>query len=279
MSSPAERTAGTTLESPAIHRLLRRAVVFPVVIVLLLCSLLGWQIRGLLHEYGWVTHTEQVLAQINLAQRLLVDHETALRAHLVVGEPEFLAPYRDAERHLPGALAELATRTADNAAQQTRVAELRRLYDEWKALADHAIGGPPPCTLPDRSAVLADMRDRKQRMDTMRSVVAAMVDEERALMQSRQANVARADRFVLISSAVLGLLLTVALVLVFRRWLVQLDANYRRILDQRTVSEERERQARTAAEALAADIQAQSHALEARFTELRAELEELRRKS
>jgi hypothetical protein len=37
---------------------------------------------------------------------------------------------------------------------------------------------------------------------------------------------------VIVGGAALGLLVAVVLIVVFRRWLVQLDATYRRILDQ-----------------------------------------------
>jgi CHASE3 domain sensor protein len=274
--APAETPADTTLESPAIHRTMRRAVVFPFLTVLLLCGLLGWQVRALLHEYGWVTHTEHVLAQINLTQRLLVDHETALRAHLLVGEAEFLRPFREAERELPAVFADLERATQDNAAQAVRVVELRRQYTTWKSLADAALAAGAACEPQARTRLLAAMRERTAAMDAMRELVAAMTAEERALMQDREARVTRADRFVTVGGAALGLLLAAALIVVFRRWLVQLDRAYRRILDQRIASEERERQARTAAEALAADILAQSRALEVRFTELRAELARVR---
>lgn len=257
---------------------MRRAVVVPLIVVLLLCGLLGWQVRGLIHEYGWVTHTERVLAQIHLTQRLVVDHETALRAHLLIGDPEFLAPYREAERALPDVLAELERETSDNAGQQVRVAELRRLYSDWKSIADQALGDAAVCDPRFRDAVVVAMRERKVAMDAIRAVVAAMVDEERGLMRDRAARVTTADRVVIIGGAALGLLVAVVLIVVFRRWLVQLDATYRRILDQRATSEEREREARTAAEALAADILSQSQALERRFTALRDELDELRQR-
>lgn len=278
-SAPAEPRAGTTLESPEIHSLLRRAVGFPCLTVLLLCGLLTWQVRGLLRDYGWVTHTQRVLGEINLAQRLLIDHETALRAHLIVGETEFLAPYREAASALPATLERLASETADNSVQLTRISELRRLYDDWKVAADVTVASPAICELSDRGGVLAAMRERKAMMDAMRSIVASMVEEERGLMRTREARVVRADRFVVISGAVLGLVLTGLLVVVFRRWLVRIDATYRRLLDRSAASEERERQARTAAEALAEDILAQSKALERRFTAQRDELEELRGRS
>lgn len=37
-------------------------------------------------------------------------------------------------------LAELERETSDNAGQQVRIAELRRLYSDWKSIADQALG-------------------------------------------------------------------------------------------------------------------------------------------
>jgi CHASE3 domain sensor protein len=47
-----------------------------------------------------VVHTEQVLSEIYQARGLIIDHETALRAHLVAADRELLDPYRAAEKDL-----------------------------------------------------------------------------------------------------------------------------------------------------------------------------------
>lgn len=280
MSDPTMGTeASTTLEAPAVHRVMLRAVLAPLFAVALLCGLLGWQVLGLGHDYDRVIHTEQVLSEIHHTRGLLVDHETALRAHMLAGDPAFLAPYRAAETSLPGVLDALQSSVSDNTEQALRLARLRSLYAVWKASADQTVSEPPVCKLDDRGAILAAMYQRKGTMDGLRDIVRAMVEAERALLQTREARTAWMTRVMLGSGVVLGLLLVLALVLVFRRWLRVIEGNYRRALTSRAASEASEREARTAAEALAVEIQAESRALERRYTALRDELEALRAKS
>lgn len=276
MSDPAgTQEASATIQAPEIHRVMRRAVLVPLVAVGLLCGLLGVEIGGLARDYDRVVHTEQVLSEIHQTQRLLIDHETALRAHMLVAEPAFLAPYRAAEERLPDVLDTLQTQISDNPEQLARIATLRGLYAGWKASADQAIAAPAVCER--REATLTAMRERKATMDTIRELVQGMVDAERALLQTREARTAWTSRLLVFSGILLGLGLIVSLVLVFRRWLRVIERSYHHALVNRARSEEREREARTAAEALAAEIQAESRALEQRHLALRAELEALRR--
>ncbi len=268
--------AGATLAAPEVHRVIRRAVLVPLGAVALVCGLLGFEIRGLAQDYDRVVHTEQVMAEIHRALGLFIDHETALRAHLLAGDASFLAPYRDAERRLPGVLDVLQGEVADNPEQIVRVARLRDLYSTWKASADAAVDAPSVCALDDRSAPLLAMRRRKLEMDEIRAVATAMIDAERALLRDREARTATTTSAVFISAGVLGLLLVASLVVVCRRGLRAIERSYRHTLAERPASAEAEREARTAAEALAAEISAESRALEERHRALRAELEALR---
>lgn len=269
--------AGSTLQAPDVHRVMRRAVLVPLVAVGLLCGLLGLEVAGLARDYDRVIHTEQVLSEIHQTQRLLIDHETALRAHMLIADTAFLAPYRAAEQRLPEVLDILQAQVVDNREQVGRIGELRALYADWKASADRAIGEPAVCRLDDRDATLTAMRDRKAVMDTIRGIVQSMVEAERALLLTRGARTLWTTRLVFISGIVLGLALIVSLVIVFRRWLRVIERSYRQALSNRAASEEREREARTVAEALAVEIQAESRALELRYRALREELEALRR--
>lgn len=269
---PAEPDAGTTLAAVQVQRVMRRAVLLPVIAVALLCGLLGLEIRGLAQDYDRVVHTEQVLSEIYQARGLIVDHETALRAHLIAVDPVFLEPYRAAERDLPRVLATLEARASDNPAQLARIGELRALYGEWKLKADAAILAPPICGLPQQSGPVQELRERKGVMDNIRAVVRAMIDEERTLLLGREERTMWATRVVLISAVALALLLVVSLVLVFRRSLRSVERSYRQALRKREASEASERQARTAAEALAQAIHEESRAVEQQFRALRDEL-------
>lgn len=259
--------------------LLRRAVLAPFLVAMLLCGLLGWQVSALVRDYEWLSHTERVLAEIHHAQRLMIDHETAMRAYLLVGEPDFLERYRAAERELPKALMLLEAETADNPAQTRRIVELREGFRGWKELADAVLVGGSVCEMSDRIAVLTAMRTRKAAMDNLRTLIQGMVSEEERLMREREVQASRTSRITFGGGAILVIFASVILTLVFRRWLAAVAATYERALTQQRESQENERSARMAAEALAGEIKTESHELEQRYRVLRARLAELEGKS
>src|ERR671933_439178 len=77
------------------HRL-ALALALPLVLMSLLAVILIGQISHLTSVMQWVEHTDQVIAQANYTQKLLVDMETGLRGYLVTGNSEFLEPYQQA---------------------------------------------------------------------------------------------------------------------------------------------------------------------------------------
>src|SRR3569832_1885712 len=66
------------------HRL-ALALALPLVLMSLLAVILIGQISHLTSVMQWVEHTDQVIAQANYTQKLLVDMETGLRCYLVMG--------------------------------------------------------------------------------------------------------------------------------------------------------------------------------------------------
>lgn len=257
--------------------LIRRAVLMPFLVATLLCGLLGWQVSLLVRDYEWLSHTGRVLAEIHHAQRLMIDHETAVRAYLLAGEPEFLEPYRVAERALPEALGLLEAEIADNPAQTRRIAELRETFRGWKSQADAALAGGSICELSDRPGALGGMHARKAIMDDLRALMGSMVSEEQRLMSEREAQASRMSRIAFGGGTILVIFAAVILTLVFRRWLATVATTYERALTQQRESQENERAARVAAEALAEEIKAESHELERRYQVMRARLAELER--
>ncbi len=275
---PPHETNAAASSGTRVRGLIRRAVLAPFLVAMLLCGLLGWQVSKLVRDYELLSHTERVLAEIHHAQRLLIDHETAMRAYLMAGEDDFLEPYRAAERELPLALTQLAAEIADNPAQTRRVAELRERFGGWKDRADAALLSGSICQLADRAAVIQDMRARKAVMDELRALIQNMVGEEERLMREREAQAARMRVFVFAGGALLVLFAIVLLTIVFRRWLATVAGTYELALTRQRESQDNERAARVAAEALAEEIKAESHELEQRYRTLRDRVAELENK-
>ena len=113
------------------NRLLTRSALLPLLLMAVLSGLLIWQINHLLAVFEWEGHSDQVIAQTNLTQKLLLDRETGKRGYLLTGDPKFLQPYSAAGAEVGPALTELDGLVADTPAQRQRVAAIRMLSAQW----------------------------------------------------------------------------------------------------------------------------------------------------
>lgn len=257
-----------------LNRLMLQAVGLPVLVVLLLCGLLVGQISLLAQENEWVRHTEEALGETNLAHRLLIDQQTGLRAYLLTGEPGYLEPYRDGSAKFMPQLDVLRVLVADNPSQQARIDALTGIYQSWHMWAQQAIDAPSWPTSWDHPLdpmLREQLRLRDADMGRMRGEFEAIVVAEQALLRERSVRAVDTQRFVLWAGFAVLLALGVVMAIAMRGWLGAVRRSYGEALVRRRESEAGERAARHAAEAVAAEITAQSHELERRFKVLRDE--------
>ena len=130
------------------NRLLTRAALLPLLLMAALSGLLIWQISHLLRAFEWEGHTDAVIAQANLSQKLLLDMETGKRGYLLSGAPNFLQPYREADSRTGPALDKLGSLVADNQPKEKRVLSIHTLSSQWTADAQAAITSRSRCTRP-----------------------------------------------------------------------------------------------------------------------------------
>lgn len=175
--------------------------------------------RAVAEAAGWVAQTHAVQTELAEVLSLLKDLEVGQGGYLLTDRSEYLEPYEDAKAHLPAHLDELARATADDAAQQARVGDLRRLALEKVAVVDAAIllrrAG-------DASGALDVVKEGhcKRVMDDARAVVAAMSSEENRLLAERARNAHaaahRTTTFLALSSGLV--LVLIFSVYVTARW-------------------------------------------------------------
>jgi methyl-accepting chemotaxis protein len=133
-----------------------------------------------------VTHTYQVLQQIEQIFSELKDAETGQRGYVLTGLNRYLEPYSAATQKLTGAFETLRRLTADNPAQQRRLDAMRPLITDKLAELEQTID------LRRRSgfepAVALVKTDRGKRiMDDIRQLMDQMEGEENALLTERSA--------------------------------------------------------------------------------------------
>src|SRR5208283_3982102 len=92
------------------------------VILLLVAGLLYRNGRSILEAKGWVSHTHEVLSELEATLSAVAEAQAATDAHLITGQEVVLKPYQIAGLALRTHLDRLKTLTSDNPHQQRRVA-------------------------------------------------------------------------------------------------------------------------------------------------------------
>jgi methyl-accepting chemotaxis protein len=155
-----------------------------------------WSIGVLVETSSWVTHTHEVLENLESVVALLKDAETGERGFLLSRSEFYLQPYYSAREKLPKKVERLHQLTRDNAAQQQRLAalehliqehlrrlegkvELRKKDDPKDGLDVHKAKG-----LAETIQMMQTDTSQKQK-DRIRDAVAEMEVEERQLLATR----------------------------------------------------------------------------------------------
>jgi signal transduction histidine kinase/CHASE3 domain sensor protein len=175
-------------------------IALPLLLPLLLSGISLWQISRLLSAMDWVDHTDQVIAQSNYTQKLLLDLETGVRGYQISGEREFLEPHQQARSRIITAFDKLAHLVSDNSSQSERLRQLRAQYAIWyKSIAQAKANKERGVIEP-----LSELRSRKLRMDAMRQYFSNFIATEEQLRDRRAEAVQINTQRVILSSIVLS---------------------------------------------------------------------------
>ena len=166
------------------------------------------QLRG---SETWVTHTYEVLREIETDVSLAKDVETGTRGYIITADRNFLEPYDKAKEKVQNKLEPLYSMVRDNPPQQKRVIELAALVDAKLRSANRQIilvnQGKK-----DAAQKLVATGEGKAAMDAVRAKAAEMRAVEEALLKerTRQTRVAgrNANATILLAMGFTLLLLT-----------------------------------------------------------------------
>ena len=176
------------------------------------------------HELGiqienqtWVTHTHNILFELEKAETLFEDVETGQRGFLYTGDPKYLEPYNLAVDQIQPNIAEIALLTADNPRQQARISELRiqtkaKLAEMAQTISMHKSGKP------EEAKAIVKSGTGKVAMDKIRDLIDDMEFEEVSLEVSRTSALESSVRATVISVYLPSLL--AALILVFLAYFI-----------------------------------------------------------
>ena len=164
-------------------------LLFGFVAALLLLGANGWiahnSVQALIQSQRWVTHTYEILREVETDVSLAKDVETGTRGYVIGQQKAFLEPYNAAKEKVQNKLEPLYSMTRDDAAQQKRVLELADLIDvklaNSRTVIDLVDAGKR-----DEAIQFISSGEGKTAMDAVRAKASEMRRAEEDLLRERQ---------------------------------------------------------------------------------------------
>jgi len=170
-------------------------------------------IRSLLDSNKWVSHTHQVIYNINEGMTVMVDAQTSMRGFLVTGQDDFLEQFDDAEERADVFFDEVQLLTKDNLAQQNSLKELKPLKIGFFKYLDRKI-----LEKKKGKIILAEDLDQGRKlMSNIRRIFKRMENREQELLKERTSQSERYSSYSLILIIVAALLALLISIVFFLR--------------------------------------------------------------
>jgi PAS domain S-box-containing protein len=175
--------------------------------------------RRLIRNEQLVTHTHEVLANLDQTLALLTEAESGQRGFLLTRDEIYLSNYNGDLRRLPGQLQDLKQLTSDNSIQQQHLERLQGEVDERIRRLNEVLVIARTQGLEAASHIIDTNRGREL-MAQARSTVNEMQDEEQRLLTVRAGEFHASAVRTLVTFAAVNLIsiaLVAALYVLFRR--------------------------------------------------------------
>ncbi|HEY2496324.1 MAG TPA: response regulator [Candidatus Angelobacter sp.] len=155
-------------------------------LLLVLVSMMAYHnSKTSLENSRWVTHTREVIGELNAAQSALDDWQNAVHEYLLTGQNSYLSPYRESFSSVLDHVDHLKTLTADNAPQNARAVVLRSQLMTLFTALDQTVNSRHEKGL---LAAQQDVLGGRGRPETaaIRETIATMRSEEEQLLSVRE---------------------------------------------------------------------------------------------
>jgi signal transduction histidine kinase/DNA-binding response OmpR family regulator/CHASE3 domain sensor protein len=177
-------------------------------LLLFISSLASYiSITNLVKSSKMVSHSNEVITNLEEIISALKDAETGQRGYLLTGDKLFLEPYTGAKSRAMVLLDNVNAQTTDNAFQQESIKKLRVIVENRLNIIEKTIvlkgaGG---------TVSVGDLLTGKEYMDDARTVIRAMENEEKTLLAKRTADQNKLAGYtpaLIIFAALLAILIT-----------------------------------------------------------------------
>lgn len=229
------------MEPKKFGRILRFSLLTPALVIVVMASVVGWEVQQLRTAMSWVDHTDQVIAQARFTMSSVLDQETGLRGYLLTRRNEFLEPYNAATLKVDKGLEALQSLTVDNPSQQQKLQEITTTYSQWQAYAQRMLSAESALT----SGSFESNMEGKQIMDRLRGAFDSFLQSEQQLRDQRVQKSTDVDRLFFFTLLGLTMVLGTSLLFFTRRQLLGLSRSYEEALQEsrektKQVQEQRE---------------------------------------
>jgi methyl-accepting chemotaxis protein len=197
---------------------------FTLAIILAIGALSFWSTLQYLETSAAVTHTHEVLEDLEALISLLKDVETAQRGYLLTGKSDSLRPYREAIPLIKIKRDDLRARITDERQverlEKTLDPLIRRRLEDTKELVGNEVDSAHPAV--DFAKAIKEVREFRDKlvMDQIRDVIDEMEKVERRLLKNREAD-ARVSAWITMITTGVGALAAIVLVSVGGYFLVR----------------------------------------------------------
>src|ERR1043166_8573302 len=186
------------------------AIVFGVLLINALVSYRAT--RRLIDHDRLVSHTHDVLSELEATISTMKDAEAGERCYIITGEARYLETYQAAVEQINNHVARLRQLTADNSSQQARIPalkeEVENQLDNLKREIDLSKSGNA-----EGAKQLIQSSEEKRRMDDFIQFVSLMESDETALLIRRSAEARASGRYAFLTDLIPNLIVCLLLLL------------------------------------------------------------------
>ena len=200
--------------------------------LLLVAGLLYRNARGFIEASQWVSHTHEVLEELEVTLSSVADAQTATRGYIITGQEAFLEPYQSAAPGVRTHVDRLKSLTADNPDQQRRVAMLRSTVAEKLDSLQEDIDSRRQKGYESARQRVATGIGNKQ-MDAVRVIVSEMKQAEEDLLRRRNLDFQASTRKITLAFSCVLFLEFLLLGLVY--YLLHRDITERKRMEEATL--------------------------------------------
>lgn len=154
------------------------------IILLLVAGLLYRNGRSSIEASKWVSHTHEVLGELEATLSAVAEAQTAARGYIITGQEAFLEPHQAAVQAVRANLDRLKSLTADNPRQQGRLAMLERAVAEKLSSLQQIIDLRKQKGFEAAQQRVGTGIGTKQ-MNQVRTIISEMKQEEEDLLKRR----------------------------------------------------------------------------------------------